>query len=404
MFKTYLILKIKKSINIIPKLLFAAIALFLIIGAIAFSSSKLFQSEKGQPFLNLGVTVKGKDKRLDFIISTIESSEDIKSIFKIKYMDERTLFKSLETGKISAGIIIPEGFLSSIIEGKNIPAKVITNSYFSMEKSVIEDLAESGQALLENAQVGVYAVIDFLDKDKIKISEEKKEQIIKDINLLYLNYTVSRNDAFLEEKIEITKDLNLHQYYLSSFFTLFLLMSGMLFFQVFKNQKNCLKNQLKFNGLGIWKQNFIDFLSGFGIFIIISSFFYSVIFILFKIFMDFNFESISKYLLSLILVTFSIYSIIFFVFKVHKNDGKSIITLFFLSISMVFCSGGIIPFSIMPTVLKKVSVFIPTRYITQAIGETFTNKTGFSSFIPLFVIGLIFTATGLIINSVQEEY
>ena len=71
---------------------------------------------------------------------------------------------------------------------------------------------------------------------------------------------------------------------------------------------------------------------------------------------------------------------------------------------MVFCSGGIIPFSIMPTVLKRISVFIPTRYITQAIGETFTNKTGFSSFIPLFVIGLIFTATGLIINSVQEEY
>ena len=40
----------------------------------------------------------------------------------------------------------------------------------------------------------------------------------------------------------------------------------------------------------------------------------------------------------------------------------------------------------------------------ESIGETFTNKTGFSSFIPLFVIGLIFTATGLIINSVQEEY
>jgi len=101
--------------------------------------------------------------------------------------------------------------------------------------------------------------------------------------------------------------------------------------------------------------------------------------------------------ISLFLLVFGIFSMILFIFQLANSQSLGVLLLFTLSTLMLFISGGFIPSSLLPEIVQKIGVFLPTTYFMKLCGEIMTNtatlgtcfiNVGFSA---LFIGGSAFS-------------
>ncbi len=185
--------------------------------------------------LRVGYTAKA-DPLTDLAVSYIQNIESIRSLCSLEAVTEQEGRRLLESGELSALIVLPEDVVNEILSGSNTPAVLYLPERHSgaapgggpgaLGSVLFEEIASAGMGMLATAQAEIYAsdaVLHMLS------SEYAPESMYDDINRFNLQMAAGREKLFRTRTLSLTENDTYVVYFGSALFTVYMLAAGLFF-------------------------------------------------------------------------------------------------------------------------------------------------------------------------------
>lgn len=366
-FFCFLKLQLKKAFYYFPKIILGELILLFVVAAVIFSASKLLYQEDRKEKLTIALSMPEDSKSEKWMMSIVEQMGSVKENCNFVEVKEKEALKMVKEGQAYAAIVLPENFLDGIISGKNIPAEIYLSSS-PLEKQLIQLFTQSGAASLAAAQSGIYALSDF-------VHEQNQPQLIskieEDLNRLYIQFALNREDYFKYIQLNATGELSVIQYYIGSGIVLFLLFSLLAFGSILKSENKSFYFKLKIAGITPFQFVAAKVMTVFIPLFFISCITFAVCSIL-GYFSDFSL--FIPFVLAFIIVIFTISCYGVFLFLIAKTPFSAGLCIFLSTIVMLFLSGGFIPSVLLPQSFSLIAKFIPTTAMIYSVNTLFLKQ------------------------------
>lgn len=152
--------------------------------------------------ITLAVTAPEGDPMPELLEKYLGNMHDISRYCTMKAMDRQTAEQALESGEVSAILVLPEGFVEGILNGTNPDAEVIVSGEHPLEALLTLWVGQSAADLLSCVQACIYEVLDAWENDPpdgLSWDQAKTE-----INLRYITWTLKRQQMFEEREVLAT--------------------------------------------------------------------------------------------------------------------------------------------------------------------------------------------------------
>ena len=397
--------QIKAAFKALPKLICATLAFAILVVLVGFCGTKLLSNSKSSEKMDIAVVLPPDgDSYTSLAFSFLSEIETVKNICTFKEMSKDSAYEGLRNGSIYAVILVPDNFVNHIIDGTNTPANIIfPRSGISTKSMLFRILINSGVTDIGAAEAGIYAVDDVCNYYKIKDGVTKSEEFL---NEAYFSYALDRSIYFKTETISATGNLTIIEFYICSGIVLLLLLSGISCSDLLKRENSALSTSLKRRRIPVY------LLFVFKIIGVTLVFFTMLIFayimtalaqirfpMISNVFVVLNFTSFA----SLFLLIFGVFSMVLFIFQLANSQSLGVLLLFTLSTLMLFISGGIIPSSLLPEIVQKIGVFLPTTYFIKLCEEIITNTTTLGTFIINVGFSVLFIGGAAFSDNLQQK-
>lgn len=394
----YIKLELKRKFKLIPQILLGTIALSLVVGAIVFCAGKLLYSgisinEKK----TIVFTSEDDSEMTKLIVSTLRQSKSINSVCNIVDSDYDNALEMVKNDDAVCCIIIPKGFMDSLMDGENYPISIHFSSAKSIYSMIISELTRAAQTSLQSAQSGIYVLHDYYKENNALKYEDKAN---KELNLTYLGKAFAREKFFERHKVYATGSLSTADYYIASGVMLILLLLGCVFILKTKDTDNLISLKLQRNGIGAISQTITHFISTFAILYIL---FAIGMFLLYAVnsYKSIGLSlSLTNILLNGIFICMCCASVTCCISSILFNKYSSILLHFVLVIVSSFISGAFIPSIILPDIFSTIAEYLPTTYILNIIGTIFTGGLFTGNIIKL----LLYTSGFIILGVLSTEF
>lgn len=222
---TFFRLEFKRYAKAVPLVFLESILFGILLLVFGMFASKYMYDGQAVGKIKVGIVSMGEEKLSGMLVDFVSSMDSVKESCSFEMMDEAAAYEALKNGSIYAAVILPEGLIDGIMNGQNIPAKVVfAASHSRMETGVFRELAEAGGRLLSAAQAGIYAA------DELCVMSGHREWIGETedyLNRAYLQYALNRDRVFKLVEVQATGNYSLLQYYCSALLLVFLSFTGL---------------------------------------------------------------------------------------------------------------------------------------------------------------------------------
>lgn len=221
MYLVYLKLELKRAYRRFPQMFAGAIALLFLAGAVALLAGRALYGDAAAGRIAVGVVLPGEDPLARQMVSMISSLDSVKSMCDFQYMDREEGLKGLQDGTLSAVMDVPEGLIEGIMNGTNPPVRILMPADAWLESRIFQELTEAGAKILGASQAGIYAGNQlYLARGQ----EERIPELERDLNQIFLSYSLPREDYFRHLRVSATGDVDVPVFYGISVYVLFLLL------------------------------------------------------------------------------------------------------------------------------------------------------------------------------------
>lgn len=354
--------------KIIINIVFALLLGIVFLGAVNYMESRKSLIEK----FKMGIVIEDSNKYLDYLLNIGLSQKDLNETIQFEIMDKKTAEDLLYNQNIPSYIIIPDGFTSSILDGSNINIGFVANPNIEIPYKISEIIVKAGVAFLSSSQSGIYATIDYANKNNIY-----SERAVTNINIEFGKALLAYKNYYNEKLVYTTGNLPVKTNYLYSIIIFFITIFGINFYsglnQIFNKE---VYPRLK--PMGFRKVLLVTFVS---IFILCN-----IVCIPAYYFMGFK----------TILLAINLASLFVFCSLCFKNNTSNGLFIFSISIFMLLISGGIIPRSFLPQLINNIS-FLSINYY-------YLNNTGLNYifYTIIFSVVLVFASLKLYKKRVEN--
>jgi len=375
--------QIKAAFKALPKLICATLIFSALVVLIGFCGTKLLSNSKSNNKMDIAVVLPADgDSYTSLAFSFLSDIDTVKNVCTFKEMSKESAYEGLRNGTIYAIILVPDNFINHIIDGTNTPANIIfPKSGISTKSMLFRTLVNSGVTDIGAAEAGIYAVDDVCNYYKIEDGVVKSEEFL---NEAYFSYALDRSVYFKTNTISATGSLTITEFYICSGIVLLLLLSGISCSDLLKRENSALSTSLKRRRIPVSLLFLFKIIGVTLVFFSLLLFAYMMTALaqirfpaISNIFVHLNFASF----ISLFLLIFGIFSMVLFIFQFANNQSLGVLLLFALSTLMLFISGGFIPSALLPELVQKIGVFLPTTYFIKLCGEIITNTTALATLI-----------------------
>lgn len=206
-------------------------------GMIAFCVKVVWAKDSERPKLRIGYTAE-ENMMTNLAVSYVQNMESIQSICSLEAVTEQEGKQLLESGVLSALIVLPPDVMNEILSGSNTPATLYLpqkdaggladGGLRAIGELLFEELATAGMGMLGTAQAEIYAAEEIFQE----LSAEVLQSLYDDINQFNLKTVTGREKLFQTKTLSLTENDTYVVYYGSAFLTVYGLLAG-LFFGVF---------------------------------------------------------------------------------------------------------------------------------------------------------------------------
>lgn len=346
---------IRKKIFILAMILTMAMLLSYAIVFFAQSSLASEDFKIDIAFVNLD-----DNETMIFLERIILNNEEIEKRFNI------VKATSLEEGKekvasneVLGCVLLPEGFLESVLIGENIAPEVYTPKLSTLEKYIMESFVESLEMIMVSTQSAIYTTFDELQKNNLY-----QEHHLQEVNMDFVMTLLKLFNQFDNEGISYTNNLSIQQHYTISIIVFLLYLTTVLFYN--EMSINTEINVLKMIKNNNTKYSFLYFSKLIVLFIV-----YLVIFMILNIYLEGDFSV--WFMISSINVVILFILTQSIIFNISKEYIPTVYMSYIFHIVSLIVSGGIIPTILLPRVISSMQVISPIYHIRELYSVAFID-------------------------------
>lgn len=381
-------LQIKSAFLALPAMLagtvvFGALMVFGALGAVEASKAKqesgeLLKVQVVYPEPNGGIIDESAYIREAF--RYLEKIDTVKNVCTFEEAEsEADAVERLKKGQVAAVIVIPEKFIRGIINGDNIPVRIIfAENGITTSSSLFREMLRAAGSDLSTAQAGVYALSDVFERGEFTGSEELKANAY--LNAKYMAYVIDRNAYYETVETGGRNSLNIVQFYSVTAVVLLILLGTIVCEALIKPEKRILQSNLRRVGISS-AENYIYKIVGVSL---LFWMIYGIIYFLCALavirypaagyVITFVPKSgwilnIAKGVLGILPLVVLAFSVAGLVYALAGKTVSGVIMMFLLSVVMVFASGRIMPESMLPEAVAAIGRYFPTAVMSELCGQ-----------------------------------
>lgn len=366
---------------IFPRMVFQAILLIVIIGAIAFCGVRSLERDPLAANIEIAVVIQEDSWMTQMALAYVENMESVSSFCHFRQMTAEKGFDFLEKGKVAALVLLPEQLVEGVMNGQNPAVEIYFPRNARLEAMLFRELTEAGEGLLRVAQAQIYGANDTA---RVYGLEEQLSKMEAEIDSYNLAFALDRMALFDKEHISVFGAMTTVQFYAASGAVLFLLFTGMALYPIMQREPLVIRKQLERQGTGSGWQCFCQWLCG----ILCMGLLTGIIWIGLRFSLIWMPDGIVAQLMEdyaggysvgirIMLAGLIVLSVAAFVYLVYSLTGSrtsGILLLFLLSVVMVYLSGGLVPSIFLPESMQAVGRWLPTAYLMQAAGSLLAGR------------------------------
>lgn len=402
LFFSYLKIQIKRlTFRSLGVMAFSAI-FFAVLTFVAsiFTKNMNFSGNKAK--ISVGIVGDSSIPYFEAGLSALKNLDSSKLYINLLNVTEEEAKKLLRKNKISAYVIIPQGFVEAVEVGQNdVKVTFVTAAGSQGIESILkEEVSNIVSTLLANAQAGIFAMENIAYQ---KIPYETLSSYVYDLNFKYIDWTLSRqNLASIVEK-PLSASLSIQGYYLCALLISFLLFFALCAVHLFCGEKNDCYKFFASKGIKSFSQVFCEWFSYFLLMMCSTLIIFLFLTFIFKFkfltLAEWQYTGFLKGLLILFLHTVPLCilfsSLHFMIFEILPNTVSCTLCIFLTSFFLCFFGGCFYPLDFFSSFLQKLGKVLPSGkallFLSHGIlSDSFSQKDFFTTFAFLILYSAIF--------------
>jgi len=247
----YIKVEIKRLFHTLPGFLLSLFSILLLcLFTVLLAERILPEALEVKPF-RAGLCVEGSDMMSDYVREYVQQMESTENLIEFCEMERSEMEKALQEEELTAGIIIPERTAESIMDGTNIPIRVLigagadtTERYLQTE--LLSALTECGAALIDVPQAETLLLYE--------MQVENPAELGRTLDLFHAGLVIGRESWFKKETASAFGSMDMRTYYLASGAALLFLFWGLGSGSFFREQEKNLPVLLERRGICLFAQ------------------------------------------------------------------------------------------------------------------------------------------------------
>lgn len=355
-------------------------------------------SDEKKQLVRVGIVGELSDTYLGMGITVLTNMESIKSMVDMRPMEEDDAVKQLETGELNAYIIIPDGFIQSLVTGENHRITyVTTRRYQGIGVALTDELLSEISGMLAITQNTIYGMQYFMmDHGQYDTIHQATEEI----NLRFIDALLNRTDIYEMRISGVQNRISIKGYYLCSILIIFLLFWGINCAPHYAKQDQSLDKLLFSKGYGATAQVTSEWIAYF-VLMVLSAFCLGIAFDRIQDIMGLEIMEWELFKLSGRFVFFlKIFPVIamlsafqIFLYELVSGIVNGVLLQFLCAISFSYLSGCLYPISFFPEFVQKIFACLPVGAAMQYTQKCLTMQNAWIEGVGL--IGYLFLFIGL---------
>lgn len=385
-FWTWFQTEYKRAALGLPAALGKAVILLGLAGMIAFCAQKIrLASADGEP-VQIGYAAQ-ESMLIRMAVSYVENMEAVKGLCRFVPVEEEEGKARLAEGELGALLVLPENMIEGILSGSNEPANLYLVENPSPAGLVFEELANAATGLLAVAQAEIYAAHALTEY--FQVAPYGLEQMYQELDTFNLGIVMEREQYFRFRQLSETGNTGFAVYYAGAFFTIYLLVAGMFLGSFLKRGREEMRLLQKRGGVSYAAQllgrNCI--LAGCLLLLLLVT---GLMWISGSVREALRISWSLQGMLLVVLAVFCAASWLQFIYLFAESERSAILPAGFAAVFLCYLSGCFVPSALLPEVVNRLAVIMPTTYIKAAFTAVFSgNNTAFfktAAFLCLFSV------------------
>ena len=341
----YFFLECKRLARYLPV---AVLVAALLVGALAglLGGAKNRQERENQKF-PIGVVGSLDDPLLQMGVEAIRTYDSSSLALELVEMDEETAKRQLALGRISAYMVVPDGFMESAMSGTIQPIRFVSTMGAGGLTGVMQrEVTDTVARFLLDAQKGVYGMYD--------VTKGAGGGHMTDMALEYTEFVLVRDQLYQVEALGIGDGLDLSGYLLRGFLVLLVLLCCLPFAPALVREDHALGQLLCAKGRAPFLQSLCVFLA-FCLVLGLMVLALGILALCIPPVAEFG-----KLLLRAIPVVILAAAMSYFIFTLVRDLISGVLLQFFAGVVLCFVSGCLYPPYFFPAAVQKTTIYLPT--------------------------------------------
>ncbi len=382
MFKSYLLIQIKRLFRVLPMaLLFNFLTIAGICGIFAL---KIGTTNKSQSRIGVGIVGSIENKYMKLGVEMLNNMDASRFSIKFINMDETAAKKSLKAGEIIGYFKIDKDFIEALEKGENRPVEYISSGA-GMISALSKEVASVFSTLLVNSERAIYATDNYLiDHPQVY----NRERANTEFNIELLKNVMSRGRIYDVKSIDTVSGLSDADNYICGMSVLFMMLTGLGLGGLLSDKNESLLRVLKSRGLSYGDSLIVDMFV-ISLYIILTVLIFTGGMALTGAILpgNHNFVNLFEYCKDIVFLSVMFASMHLFIYEIIYKRVVAVLAELLLGISLGYIGGCIYPISFFPDIIRKLSIFLPSGAGIQVLSD----GMGYSADIFCFIIILVYS-------------
>ena len=401
----YACLQLKRTFKSFPKIFLMSLMIFCMAGALFYAKFSSSSNKSEYSKIKIGLVGNDEGKYFQMGIYAMEHMDNFRfSVAFTQLETEEEAKKMLYSGELNLYAVIPDGFIDSIIYGRNKNIKVVLGTaQAGLGTKILTEFLDGASSLITDTQAGIYTYHDYYAKH-LKRYGKKERSREYELNFHYANLVVGRHTLFGIKELMAGEVVSTGAYYLSAMILFFLLLWGLGNAFLYIRSDDSMQKLLSSTGHSTLALVASDWISCFALLLAVM-FLPSVAF-LFTVHLaqgfipeleGFGFFWRFKFLFWLLPSMAFVVSLELFLMENVRDTVSGLSLLFIAAVFLAYLGGCFYPVELFPKAMRLVSKFSPGGTAFESIRSAFRESDSlFAHALTLLYSAVLFALTAFL--------